>query len=40
MNPHVIGAHLVVCIKSFYREKAAVFFTIAFPIILILVFGM
>ncbi len=39
MNPHVIGAHLVVCIKSFYREKAAVFFTIAFPIILILVFG-
>ena len=39
MNPHVIGAHLGVCIKSFYREKAAVFFTIAFPIILILVFG-
>ncbi len=39
MNPRVVGAHLVVCLKSFYREKAAVFFTIAFPIILILIFG-
>jgi len=28
-----------VSIKSFYREKSAMFFTIAFPIILILVFG-
>src|SRR5512135_3582789 len=39
MNPRVVGANLVVSIKSFYREKAAMFFTIAFPIILILVFG-
>jgi len=39
MSPHVIGANLVVSIKSFYREKSAMFFTIAFPIILILVFG-
>jgi len=39
MSPRVIGANLVVSIKSFYREKSAMFFTIAFPIILILVFG-
>jgi ABC-2 type transport system permease protein len=35
----VIGANLVVSIKTFSREKSAMFFTIAFPIILILVFG-
>ncbi len=39
MNLRVIGANLVVDIKSFYREKTAVFFRIAFPVILILVFG-
>jgi ABC-2 type transport system permease protein len=39
MNPHIISANLVVSIKSFYREKSAMFFTIAFPILLILVFG-
>ena len=39
MNPRVIGANLVVSIKTFSREKTAMFFTIAFPIILILVFG-
>ena len=39
MSPDVIGANLIVSLKSFYREKSAVFFTIAFPIILILVFG-
>ena len=39
MNLRVVGANLVVNIKSFYREKTAMFFTIAFPIILILVFG-
>ena len=39
MSPGVIGANLVVSLKSFSREKSAVFFTIAFPIILILVFG-
>ncbi len=39
MSSDVIGANLVVSLKSFYREKSAVFFTIAFPIILILVFG-
>ena len=39
MSPRVIGANLIVSIKSFYREKTAVFFRIAFPIILILVFG-
>jgi ABC-2 type transport system permease protein len=39
MNLRVIGASLVVNIKTFSREKSAMFFTIAFPIILILVFG-
>ena len=39
MNRRVIGANLVVSLKTFSREKSAMFFTIAFPIILILVFG-
>ena len=39
MNPRIISANLVVKLTSFYREKTAMFFTIAFPIILILVFG-
>ncbi|NWF74494.1 MAG: ABC transporter permease [Nitrospirae bacterium] len=39
MNLRVIGANLVVSIKSFYRDKTVVFFRIAFPVILILVFG-
>src|ERR1035437_998322 len=39
MNLNVVGANLVVSIKSFYREKTVVFFRIAFPVILILVFG-
>ncbi len=39
MSLRVIGANLIVSIKSFYREKTAVFFTIAFPVLLILVFG-
>jgi len=39
MNVRVVGANLVVSIKSFYREKTAMFFTIMFPILLILVFG-
>ena len=39
MNLRVVGANLVVKLKSFYREKTTMFFTVAFPIILILVFG-
>ena len=39
MSLRVIGANLIVSIKSFYREKTAVFFRIAFPVLLILVFG-
>jgi ABC-2 type transport system permease protein len=39
MSPRVIGANLIVSIKSFYRETTAVFFRIAFPVLLILVFG-
>jgi ABC-2 type transport system permease protein len=36
---HIIWANIIVSIKSFYREKTVVFFRIAFPVILILVFG-
>jgi ABC-2 type transport system permease protein len=39
LNPRIVRANLSVRIKSFYREKSAVFFTVALPIILILVFG-
>src|SRR4029450_1763403 len=39
VSRRVIGANLVVSIKTFSREKSAMFFTIAFPIILSLVFG-
>ena len=39
MNGRVIGANLIVSLRTFSREKSAMFFTIAFPIILILVFG-
>jgi len=39
MNPRIISANLVVKLMSFYREKTTMFLTIAFPIILILVFG-
>ena len=39
MSVRVIVANLIVSIKSFYREKPAVFFRVAFPVLLILVFG-
>lgn len=39
MKVRVVGANLVVSIKSFYREKTAMFFTTMFPVLLILVFG-
>jgi len=39
MNLRVVGASLVVSLKSFYREKTTMFFTTTFPILLILVFG-
>jgi ABC-2 type transport system permease protein len=39
MNPRVVGANLYVKLMSVYREKTTMFFTLAFPIILILVFG-
>src|SRR5512135_755955 len=39
MNPRGVGANLFVKLMSVYREKTTMFFTIAFPIILILVFG-
>ncbi len=39
MNPRVLGANLFVKLMSVYREKTTMFFTLAFPIILILVFG-
>ena len=39
MNLRVVGATLFVKLISVYREKTTMFFTLAFPIILILVFG-
>ena len=39
MKLRIISANLVVKLTSFYREKTTMFFTFAFPIILILVFG-
>lgn len=39
MSARIISANLIVSIKSFYREKTAVFFRVAFPVLLILVFG-
>ncbi len=39
MNLRVVAASLVVSFKSFYREKTTMFFTVTFPIMLILVFG-
>ncbi|MBE0616344.1 MAG: ABC transporter permease [Proteobacteria bacterium] len=39
MNPRAVGATLFVKLMSVYREKTTMFFTLAFPIILILVFG-
>ncbi len=39
MNPRIVVANLIVSIKSFYRARSTLFFMIAFPIILILVFG-
>jgi len=40
MTPRIIMASLVVRLRSFYRERSAMFFTFAFPVILVLVFGM
>ena len=39
MTPRIIGANLTVRLRTFSREKSAMFFTIAFPVILVLVFG-
>ena len=39
MKLRVVNANLVVKLKTFYRERTAMFFTLAFPILLILVFG-
>jgi len=39
MSPRVVGANLYVKLLCVWREKSTMFFTIAFPIILILLFG-
>lgn len=39
MTPRIIAANLVVRLRSLAREKSAMFFTIVFPVILVLVFG-
>jgi len=40
MTPRIVTATLAVRLRSFYRERSTVFFTLAFPVILVLVFGM
>jgi ABC-2 type transport system permease protein len=39
MTRRIIAANLVVRLRSLSRDKSAMFFTIAFPVILVLVFG-
>ena len=39
MTPRIIAANLRVRLRSFWRERSAMFFTFAFPVILVLVFG-
>lgn len=39
MNPRAVGATLYIKLMGVFREKTTMFFTLAFPIILILVFG-
>ena len=39
MNPRRIAANLTVDLKEFVRNKAAMFWTILFPLLLILLFG-
>lgn len=39
MTPRIVLANLVVRLRSLGREKSSIFFTIAFPVILVLVFG-
>ncbi len=39
MTPRIIAANLGVRLRSFYRQRSAMFFTFAFPVILVLVFG-
>jgi ABC-2 type transport system permease protein len=39
MTSRIITANLIVRLKTLSREKSAMFFTIAFPVILVLVFG-
>lgn len=39
MTSRIIAANLLVRLRTFSREKSAMFFTIAFPVILVLVFG-
>ncbi len=39
MTPRIIVANLVVRLRTFSRERSTMFFTVAFPVILVLVFG-
>ncbi len=39
MTPRIVGANLLVRLKTLSRQRSAMFFTIAFPVILVLVFG-
>ncbi len=39
MTPRIVTANLVVRLRTLSRENSAMFFTVAFPVILVLVFG-
>jgi ABC-2 type transport system permease protein len=39
MTPRIIAANLLVRLRTLSRERSAMFFTVAFPVILVLVFG-
>ncbi|MEM2899378.1 MAG: ABC transporter permease [Thermoplasmata archaeon] len=39
MNPRIVFANIVINVKGFIRAKEALFFTLLFPILLVLLFG-
>ncbi len=39
MNPRIVIANITINLKSFFRAKEAMFFTMLFPILLVLLFG-
>ena len=39
MKPRIIATDFIATMKSFFRNKGTLFFSFAFPVILILLFG-